>query len=427
MKKYSEMTKDEILSEKASLLERYEEIKSKGLKLNISRGTPCPEQLALSHPMLDVVNSSTENFCCESGADVRNYGVIDGIPEARKLFGDYLGVPAENVIVTGNSTLNLFYDLLSHAMMHGVPGGNGPWSECKNRKILCPTPGYDRHFAAAEFFGFELVPVKMSSDGPDMDAVEELVKDPSVRCIICVPKYSNPQGITYSDETIERFAKLTPAAKDFRIYWDNAYNVHELYPDSAHDLPSLLPMAEENGNGDMVYMFASTSKITFPTAGLSVVAASENNIKDLKHMFSLQNIGPDKINQLRHVLFFKDFDGIKEHMKKHAEILRPKFEGMLKVFDEELAPTGTAKWEKPRGGYFIAAELMPGTAKRTVALCKDAGLTLTAAGSVFPHGVDPEDSVLRIAPSYAPLSDIPVAAELFCISAKIAACEILEK
>ncbi len=426
MKKYCEMTKKELFSEKEKLEKRYNEKKALGLKLDISRGKPGPEQLDLSLPMLDIINSRTEKFKCESGFDIRNYGVIDGIPECRRLFAEILDAEPEQVIVTGNSSLNLFYDLVAHAVCHGVPGSERPWGEDKNRKLLCPAPGYDRHFSIGELFGFELVTVKMKTDGPNMDEVEELIKDPSVKGIICVPKYSNPQGISYSEEVVKRFADLSPAAPDFRIFWDNAYVVHDLYPDGEKDfVPSLLRLAEANGKGNMVYMFGSTSKITFPTAGLGALASSADNITDFKRVLSFQNIGPDKINQMRHVLFFKNLDGVLEHMKKQADIIRPKFEVVLSVLEAELKETGTADWNSPKGGYFVSVELLPGTAKRTVALCREAGLTLTGAGSVYPYGKDPKDSTLRIAPTFATLSELPVAMELFSISAKLAAVEKL--
>lgn len=426
MKKYSEMTREELLLEKEAVLKRYSEKKALGLKLDISRGKPCPEQLALSLPMLDLVNSETENFKCENGFDIRNYGVIEGIPECRRLFGEILDAPAENVIVTGNSSLNLFYDLIAHAMCHGIPGGNSPWCECKERKLLCPAPGYDRHFAVGELFGFELITVPMNSDGPNMDLVEELIKDENVKGIVCVPKYSNPQGISYSPEVVERFAKLSPAAPDFRIFWDNAYVVHHLDFDGENDeIPSLLKLAKENGNEDMVYMLGSTSKVTFPTAGLAAVASSERNTADFKRTLSFQNIGPDKINQMRHVLFFKNLEGVLKHMRKQAEIIRPKFGTVLSVLKAELSGTGIAKWNSPKGGYFVSAELLEGTAKRTVALCKEAGLVLTGAGAVYPYGKDPEDSILRIAPTFAPVSELPDAMEIFCLSAKLAAVEKL--
>ncbi len=422
MKKYFEMTQEELLNEKEILVKRYEEKKALGLKLDISRGKPCPEQLAVSLPMLDIVNSETENFKCENGFDIRNYGVIDGIPECRRLFGEILSAPMENVIVTGNSSLNLYYDLIANAMSLGIRGGK-PWCECKGRKLLCPAPGYDRHFAVGEVFGFELVTVPMKEDGPDMDLVEELVKDPDVKAVVCVPKYSNPGGITYSDEVIERFAKLSPAAKDFCIFWDNAYAVHHF--GEVVEIPSLLELAKKYGNEDAVFMLGSTSKVTFPTAGLAAVAASDKNIAAIKKRLSFQNIGPDKINQLRHVLYLKNLEGVLKHMNEQAEIVRPKFMGVLKVLKDELGELGIAKWNEPRGGYFIAAELMEGTAKRCVALCKEAGLVLTGAGAVYPYGKDPGDSVLRIAPTFAPLSDIPDAMEIFCICARIAAVEKL--
>ena len=426
MKKYCEMTREELLLEKEATEKRYSEKKALGLKLDISRGKPSPEQLALSLPMLDLINSETENFKCENGFDIRNYGVVDGIPECRRLFAEILDAPMENVIVTGNSSLNLFYDLIAHAMCHGVPGGKAPWCECKERKLLCPAPGYDRHFAVGEFFGFELITVPMNSDGPDMDMVEELIKDETVKGIICVPKYSNPQGISYSAEVVERFAKLSPAASDFRIFWDNAYVVHHLDFDGEMDeVPSLLKLAKENGTEDMVYMLGSTSKVTFPTAGLAAVASSDANTADFKRTLSFQNIGPDKINQMRHVLFFKNLEGVLNHMRKQAEVIRPKFETVLKVLGEELSGTRIAKWNTPKGGYFVSAELMEGTAKRAVALCKEAGVALTGAGAVYPYGKDPADSILRIAPTFAPVSELPVAMEIFCLSAKLAAIEKL--
>ena len=426
MKKYSEMTPEELIEEKSLIKKRYEEKKSLGLKLDISRGKPCPEQLNLSLPMLDLINSETESFKCENGFDIRNYGLVEGIPEVRRLFGEILDAPMENVIVTGNSSLNLFYDLIAHAMCHGLPGGKSPWCECKERKLLCPAPGYDRHFAAGELFGFELITIPMNSDGPDMDMVEELIKDETVKGIICVPKYSNPQGISYSAEVVERFAKLSPAAADFRIFWDNAYTVHHLdFNGETDEIPSLLRLAEENGKGDMVYMLASTSKITFPTAGLAAVASSTANTADIKKTLSFQNIGPDKINQLRHVLFFKNLDGVLNHMKKQADVIRPKFNTVLAVLKAELSESGIAGWNVPKGGYFVSAELMEGTAKRTVALCKEAGLVLTGAGAVYPYGKDPKDSILRIAPTFAPVSELPDAMEIFCLSAKLAAIEKL--
>ncbi len=426
MKTYYQMSAEELLSEKEKLKKRYNEKKALGLKLDISRGKPAPEQLALSLPMLDVLNSKTEDFKCESGFDIRNYGLVEGIPECRRLFADILNAEPEQVIVTGNSSLNLFYDLIAHAVCQGVPDSECPWSKVKDRKLLCPAPGYDRHFAVGEFFGFELITIKMNADGPDMDEVERFVKDPSVKGIICVPKYSNPQGISYSEKVVERFASLSPAAPDFRIFWDNAYVVHDLYPDGEKDfVPSLLRLAEKNGKGNMVYMLGSTSKVTFPTAGLAAVATSLENIADLKRMLSFQNIGPDKINQMRHVLFFKDFDGVLKHMKKQADIIRPKFETVFSVLKAELGGTGTAKWNNPKGGYFVSVELLPKTAKRTVALCKEAGLTLTGAGSVYPYGKDPMDSVLRIAPTFAPEKELSTAMEIFSISAKLAAVEKL--
>lgn len=424
MGKYADMTAEELENEKKELEKKYHDLQEKELHLDISRGKPCQEQLNLSLPMLDILNSSTPGFKCENGIDVRNYGIIDGIPECRRLMGDLMDADEENVIVTGNSTLNLFYDIISQAVTHGLPGFARPWGEIKGKKFLCPAPGYDRHFAVLEHFGFELISVDMNENGPDMDQVEKFIKDPLVKGIICVPKYTNPQGITFSEEVIKKFAKLHPASDDFKIFWDNAYAVHDLYPDdSQNSIPSLLKLSKLEGTENMVYMFASTSKITMPTAGIAAIASSKENIADIKSRLSLQNIGPDKINQLRHVKFFNDLDGIKEHMKKHAEILRPKFETLLSEFDKGLSEYGIAHWISPKGGYFVSVELLNGTAKKTVSLCKNAGLVLTGAGSVFPYGKDPNDSTLRIAPSFAPLTDIPLAAEIFCICARLAAID----
>ena len=425
MKKYSEMTREELLFEKESTEKRYSEKKALGLKLDISRGKPCPEQLALSLPMLDLVNSKTENFKCENGFDIRNYGVIDGIPECRRLFGEILDAPTENVIVTGNSSLNLFYDLIAHAMCHGLPGGKAPWCECKERKLLCPAPGYDRHFAVGELFGFELITVPMNSDGPDMDMVEELIKDENVKGIICVPKYSNPQGISYSEEVVERFAKLSPAASDFRIFWDNAYAVHDLYSDKKDTLADIFALAREYDNEDIVFYFASTSKISFPGSGVAIFAASVNNLKQIKPIMGVQTIGFDKINQIRHVKYFKSAANIHDHMADLAKIIRPKFEIVLEILSEHLDGTGIATWTKPVGGYFVSLNVMDGTAKETYRLAKEAGVTLTDVGATYPYGIDPRDSNIRIAPTFPSNDELMAAMEVLVCCTKLAATKKL--
>ena len=423
--KYSEMNKEQLLAEKQAVSALYEDYKKKGLNLTMARGIPAPEQLDLSINML--LHCLAGDYKSRSGADCRSYGVLDGIPEAKELFMEMLHVGADEVIVGGNSSLQMMYDTIIRALQLGVLGSDKPWGKNDKVKFLCPAPGYDRHFAMCEALGIEMITVPYKEDGPDMDMIEKFVaEDEEIKGVWCVPQYSNPTGITYSDEVVRRFANLKPKAKDFRIFWDNAYVVHDLYPNGEKDeVPSVLKMAKQFEHEDMIYMLASTSKITFPSAGLAAMAASKTNIADLKRMLSFQNIGPDKINQLRHALFFKNKEGVLKHMAKQAEIIRPKFEGMLAVLKAELSGLGIASWNEPRGGYFIAAELLPGTAKRTVALCKEAGLNLNGAGSVYPYGKDPADSVLRIAPTFAPISEIPAAAELFCISARLAAAEKL--
>lgn len=390
----------------------------------MSRGKPGPDQLDISMEVLDCVNYR-DGFKTENGTDTRNYGILDGTNEAKALFAEILGVPAETVVVGGNSSLNMMFDYITQAMISGVCG-NEPWSTCADRKFLCPVPGYDRHFAITARYGFEMIPVRMTEAGPDMDEVERLVKDPSVKGIWCVPMYSNPDGITYSDETVRRFAKLCPAAPDFRIMWDNAYCVHHL-TDTPDTLLNLYEEALAVGNEDIVIQFTSTSKISFPGAGVAALAASPKNVAEIKARMTIQTIGHDKINMLRHTRYFRNLDGVKEHMKRHAAVLRPKFDIVTKTLACRLGDTGIARWHDPNGGYFVSVALMEGTAAETVRLLKEAGVTLTPAGATYPLGKDPFDSTLRIAPSYPSVAELTTAMELFCICAEIAALEKLIK
>lgn len=424
MTAYKDLSKEELLELKKGLEARFEEIKAKGLSLDMSRGKPAADQLNLSMGMMDVLNSS-EELTCANGVDCRNYGGLDGIDEAKQLLADMMEVPKDNVIIFGNSSLNVMYDTVARAMTHGVMGST-PWCKLDKVKFLCPVPGYDRHFAITEHFGIEMINIPMTSEGPDMDLVEELVNnDPAVKGIWCVPKYSNPQGITYSDETVFRFANLKPAAEDFRIFWDNAYCVHHLYEDKQDYLLEILMECKKAGNPDMVYKFSSTSKISFPGSGIAAMAASDANLKDIRNMMKVQTIGHDKVNQLRHVRFFKDIHGIVEHMKKHADILRPKFETVLEVLDKELGGLEIGSWIAPRGGYFISFDALDGCAKAIVAKAKEAGVVLTGAGATFPYGKDPHDSNIRIAPSYPPLNDLKQAMELFALCVKLVSVEKL--
>lgn len=424
MKSYSELTRDELLTIKDELEKEYKEAASKGLKLDMSRGKPAAKQLDLSRDMLDVVNSSSD-LKCEDGVDVRNYGILDGISEAKKIMADILGVSSDNVIVFGNASLNIMYDMVSRAMLFGILGST-PWSKLDKVKFLCPVPGYDRHFAITELFGVEMINIPMKADGPDMDLVEKYVNnDESVKGIWCVPKYSNPQGITYSDEVVKRFAALKPAAKDFRIFWDNAYAIHDLYEDDKDELLEIFAECKKNGNEDMVYEFCSTSKVTFAGGGISALAASKSNIDDVKRTMTIQTIGHDKVNQLRHARYFKDVNGVYEHMKKHAAILRPKFEAVINEFEKELSGLGIASWVKPKGGYFISFETMQGCAKAVVAKCKEAGVTLTGAGATYPYKKDPNDSNIRIAPSLPTEEELKQATELFILCVKLVSVDKL--
>jgi DNA-binding transcriptional MocR family regulator len=418
MTAYKDMSREELLKLKNELEVQYEDVKAKGLNLDMSRGKPAAAQLDISMDMMDVLNSSSD-LKGEEGFDCRNYGVLDGISEAKKLLGDMIEVPAKNIIIYGNSSLNVMFDTVSRSMTHGVMGST-PWCKLDKVKFLCPVPGYDRHFAITEYFGIEMVNVPMTKDGPDMDMVEDLVnKDESVKGIWCVPKYSNPQGITYSDETVRRFARLKPAAEDFRIYWDNAYGVHHLYEDDQDYLIEILEECRKAGNPDMVYKFCSTSKISFPGSGVAAIATSEANLVDIKKQLTIQTIGHDKLNQLRHVRFYKDINGIVEHMKKHADILRPKFEAVLEVLDKELKGLEIGSWIRPKGGYFISFDSMDGCAKEIVEKCKAAGVVLTNAGATYPYGIDPHDSNIRLAPSFPTPEELKAATDLFVLCVKL--------
>lgn len=418
MKQYHEMTKEELLQEKSELEALYANIKELGLKLDMSRGKPGSDQLDLSMPMLDVISSESD-IVSENGFDLRNYGVLDGIPEAKRLIADMVNTKPENVIVYGNSSLNIMYDQIARAELFGICG-NTPWSKLDKVKFLCPVPGYDRHFAITEQFGIEMINIPMTKDGPDMDMVEELVNnDEAVKGIWCVPKYSNPQGVVYSDETVRRFSKLKPKAKDFRIFWDNAYAVHHLYDDNQAEILDILSLCEEEGNPDMVFQFCSTSKVSFPGSGIAAVSASKSNIEDIKSRLTFQTIGHDKINQLRHVLFFKDLDGIKAHMKKHADIIRPKFEMIDKMLTDEIASRGIGSWVNPLGGYFISFDALEGCATEIVNKCKEAGVVMTGAGAPFPYGKDSKDSVIRIAPTLPSLEELEEATKVFIVVTRL--------
>ena len=424
MQSYQEMSKEELLKEKEHLEAEYKKFQQRGLKLDMSRGKPSQEQLDLSMGMMDVL-SSYSDLACEDGTDCRNYGVLDGIQEAKVLIGDMIECNPENIIIYGNSSLNIMYDTISRSMTHGVMG-NTPWCKLDKVKFLCPVPGYDRHFAITEYFGIEMINVPMLPTGPDMDMVEELVsKDEAIKGIWCVPKYSNPQGITYSDETVRRFARLKPAAKDFRIYWDNAYCVHDLYEDKADQILEILGECEKAGNPNLPIEFCSTSKITFSGAGVSGLITSLENKADILKRLTIQTIGFDKINQLRHVKFLKDIDGVKAHMAKHAAIIRPKFEMILDRFEEELKGLGAGSWIRPNGGYFITFKANEGCAKNIVAKAKEAGVVLTGAGAPYPYKKDPKDSVIRIAPTLPPMEELKEACEVFIVCAKLASGEKL--
>lgn len=427
MQKYSEMTREQLLAEKAELTARYEAFKARGLKLDMSRGKPGADQMDLSRALFHQIDEDPESgeadFKNATGIDCRNYGGLDGLPELKKLFGDILGVAPEQMIVAGNSSLNLMFDTVAQGMYAGF-SGCAPWLTQGKIKFICPTPGYDRHFAICEYFGIEMLPVDMTPAGPDMDAVEELVKDPLVKGMWLVPKYSNPQGVTCSEETVRRVAALQPAARDFRVFWDNAYVVHHL-EEPGDELLNIYEECRKNGNEDLVFQFMSTSKITFPGAGIAAEAASPANVAELKKRMSFQTIGPDKLNQLRHARMFRSVDDVKAHMHKHAEILRPKFRAVLERLEAELYGRGIAEWTCPRGGYFISLDVMDGCAKRVETLCRDAGMVLTTVGATYPYGRDPRDRNIRIAPTFPTVAEMELGAELLCIAVRLAALEKL--
>lgn len=413
---YEKMTKEQLNAEKTELEKRYNAFKAKGLKLDMSRGKPGADQLDLSSGLNDIKDYISD------GADVRNYGLMDGIPSCKKLFADLMGVKPENVIVGPNASLTLMFDYISQCYTHGA--GAEPWCKLDEVKFLCPVPGYDRHFTILEHFGIKMINIEMKADGPDMDAIEEYIRDEAVKGMFCVPKYSNPQGITFSDEVVRRIAALKPAAKDFRIIWDNAYCIHDIV-ENGDQLLNIFDVLPEYGNEDMVIEVCSTSKITFPGAGVSALIASDNNIASIKKRLNAQTISYDKMNQHRHVEFFGDANGVLEHMKKHAAILKPKFDIVLKHLDKELSGKGIASWFNPKGGYFISLDVMEGCAKRVGELCREAGVTLTTVGATYPYGNDPKNSNIRIAPSYPPVDELDIAAELLCICVQLACIEKL--
>lgn len=421
---YLSATREQLESEQSLLRELYNEIKSRNYSLDMSRGKPGADQLDISEALLTVLSENKDCYT-ENGTDCRNYGIVDGIPEAKKLFADILEVSPDKVIVGGNSSLNLMYDSIVRGLLYGVSEKSEPWVKQGKIKFLCPCPGYDRHFGICESLGIEMIPVDMTPTGPDMDTVERLVaSDALIKGIWCVPKYSNPEGVTYSDETVKRFAALKPAAKDFRIFWDNAYIVHDLY-DESDKLLNIIEECEKAGNPDMAYVFTSTSKVSYPGAGVAAVASSVSNINYAKGIMGIQTIGYDKLNMLRHVKYFGNADGVKAYMKKHAEILRPKFNIVLDTFARELSETGVAQWLSPKGGYFISLNVIDGCAKRVIELCKDAGIVLTGAGAAFPYHNDPRDRNIRVAPSYPECKDLQAAVDVLCVCVRLAAVEKL--
>ena len=422
MKPYSMLSKEELAAERAQVQALLAEKKAQGLRLDMSRGKPGAAQLALSMPMLNAPLSPED--CIEDGTDVRNYGVLAGLPSAKKLFAELLDTTPDRVFVAGNASLQLMYDLIAKAFTHGLPGSPAPWNKRGLLRFLCPAPGYDRHFRITESFGVEMIPIAMTETGPDMDSVEQWVKDPSVVGIWCCPKYSNPDGVVYSDETVRRIAALHPAAPDFTVMWDNAYVIHE-FDGGFVPFPDILSLAAQAGNPHMVFEFASTSKVTFPGAGISCMASSPENIAYFTKLIGVQTIGFDKINQLRHVRFLQNKENTLKLMQQHAAILKPHFDAVLEALDREIAPLDIARWTRPKGGYFISLYAMPGTAKRTLALCKEFGVTMTPAGATYPLGKDPIDSNIRIAPSLPPLEELKEAAAILCLCLRLSALERL--
>ncbi len=420
---YSAMSKEEIVALKNELDNEFAEYKKLGLSLDMSRGKPGSDQLDISMDVLNAVH--TEDYISDSGFDYRNYGILDGIPECKKLFADILGLDPKNVIVCGNSSLNLMYDYLNQCYFIGACGHKA-WKEQGKVKFLCPVPGYDRHFAITQYLGIEMIPVITGPEGPDMDAIRELIKDPLVKGVFCVPKYSNPTGLIYSDRVVDEFAALKPAADDFRVIWDNAYCIHDL-TDNPKELKNIFEACKAYGTENNFVEFTSTSKISFPGAGVSVIAASDDNIKDILGRMKFQTIGFDKLNQLRHIKYFKDVNGIREHMKKHAAIIGPKFKIVLDTLEREIKPAGIGEWIRPEGGYFISYNVTLGSAKRVGELCKELGLVLTPVGATYPYGNDPDDKNIRIAPTYPSKEDLEKAIGVFCLCAKLAALEYLLK
>ena len=419
---FTKLPKPELEKTKRELEESYRRFQAKRLNLNMARGKPAPDQLALSAGMLDVLNSQSK-LTASTGEDCRNYGLPDGLPELRRLFAQMMEVDAGHVMVGGNSSLNMMFDTVACGMTHGFAGCK-PWGRQEHLKFLCPSPGYDRHFQVTEYFGFDLVTIAMTPAGPDMDAVEAAVRDPAVKGMWCVPKYSNPTGVTYSDETVRRLANLKPAAEDFRIFWDNAYCVHDL-TEKTDSLLSLWEECEKAGTLESVFFFCSTSKVTFPGAGIAAMACADGNYAVIRRKNSFQTIGPDKLNQLRHLYFLKDFDGVKAQMAKHRALIAPKFRAVEEKLESQLAGKHIASWSNPRGGYFISVDVLPGCAKRVVSLCAEAGVKLTGAGATFPYGTDPNDSNIRVAPTFPPIGELEQAMDLFCIAVQLAAAEKL--